>query len=405
MGECVRPETTNTTKQAPATRQNGQRTNPQRTGAPRRRRANNRLQVPQIPPAASFALVIVVAAVALLLVYARPYRQAIDVGGPGDRAATLGFFDRERSPAGATYRWTDTDSTLIFRAAGLAFPANRPVGLELDLVAGRPAGAAAPRVAVAVNGTPVGEATVTGESKSRFAVGSGPGGGVDTAATLTTADTFAPPGDRRQLGVAVLGPATLVQDPGDGIALPPVGAWWRWLATIALAWGVALALLRRHERAALVAAGVVVLLALLAALDRGHFWEYIHLPLLALVALQPVVWRRDLARWSAGILAFTGRRWGLRPPLVALAAIPCLAVAQALLSSRQQPILALIIGAIGLALALVALLGGRGGSATRPVSEATVMPIATPRGRLTSRPYESREPGTPCPAPTHHSYP
>jgi 4-amino-4-deoxy-L-arabinose transferase-like glycosyltransferase len=363
-------------------------------GAPRRRRASNALRLPPIPPAASFALVLVVATVALLLVYARPYRQIIDVGGPGDRAATRGFFDRERSPAGATYRWTDQEATLIFRAAGLAFPANQPVSLELSLVAGRPAGVAAPNVAVAVNGRPVGEATVAGEAQSRLLIDGGTSGGVDTRATLTTADTFAPPGDRRLLGVAVLSPATLVQQPRDGLALPPVGAWWRWLATVAAAWGVALALLRRHERAGVVAVGVVVLFALLAVLDRGRFWEYLHLPLLALVALQPVVWRRDLARWTAGALAFVERRWGLRPPLVALAALPCLAVAQALFSAKQQPLLALGIGAFGLVLALVGLLGGRGGSETRPRGMATGDTIAPDTGRVSDPPLPDAEPET-----------
>src|SRR5690349_1024865 len=163
-GSAVPLETTSKTKQSPATSQNGRRIAPQRPGSPRRRRANSALKFPHIPPAASFALLLAAAVFALLIVYARPYRQAIAVGGPGDRAATLGFFDRERSPAGATYRWTDDASTLIFRAAGLAFPANRPVSLELDLVAGRPAGTAAPRLAVAVNDAPVGETTVAGES-------------------------------------------------------------------------------------------------------------------------------------------------------------------------------------------------------------------------------------------------
>lgn len=330
---------------------------------------------PPLSAIASLALVIGVAALALLLVYARPYRQAIEVGGSGDRAATLGFFDRERSPAGVTYRWSDQESTLIFRAAGLAFPANRPVRLELALVASRPAGIAAPRLAVAVNGVPSGELAVTGEASGQFAVAAAIGEAVDTRVTLTTGDTFTPPGDRRKLGVSVLAPATLMQGAGGGIALPQYGAWWRWLATVAAAWGGALALLRRPERAALAAGGGVIALAILAAIDRGRFWELAHLPLLALVALQPAVWRRDIARWSSRLLALAGRRWGLRRPAIALAAIPLLAVAQALLTAKRLPFLALCLGAIGLLLALLALLG-RDDSESRAPGTGTAGEVA-----------------------------
>ncbi len=154
------------------------------------------------------------------------------------------------------------------------------------------------------------------------------------------------------------------------MAFPSFGAWWRWLATILLGWGVASALLRRPERAAVATGGLIVLLALCAVLDRGRFWEWLHLLLLVLLALQPLVWRRDLARWSASLLDHAERRWGLRPPLVALAAIPCLAIAQALLSSKQQPILALAIGGFGLLLALVALLGRPAATVEAPSAQS-----------------------------------
>ena len=134
-------------------------------------------------------------------------------------------------------------------------------------------------------------------------------------------------------------------------------------------------------------------MALFAALDRGQFWELLHLPLLASIALQPLVWRHDLARWSAQALDFAQRRWGLQPPLLALAALPCLAIAQALLSAKQYPLVALALGAVGLVLALAAILG-RGGSAPtavgsrRPSGVAIVPPSAPDAGRVGDPPLQ-----------------
>jgi 4-amino-4-deoxy-L-arabinose transferase-like glycosyltransferase len=301
-----------------------------------------------------FVLFLLLSVVALLAVYARPLTQTIVVGAPDDRAATRDFFDREHSPDGQTYRWTEAASTLIFRAAGLAFPANRPLRIDLTVAASRPAGATPPRVTVAVGGATIDTRTVPGEAQIAAAVGTSRDTAPDTLVTIGS-DTFTPPGDKRALGVALLGPARLVEGAGAGIALPPVGAWWRWLLTLGCGWGVALGFLRRPGLATAAAAGLLVVGALAAALARPHFWALIHLPLLLLLALLPLAWRDDLTRLAARTLATIERRFRIPPPVVTLIGLLPLAAAQALLSSDRWVPLALALGALGLVIVLATL--------------------------------------------------
>lgn len=298
-----------------------------------------------------FVLFLAVAALALLLIYARPLTQTIVVGAPNDRAATRDFFDRERSPDGKAYRWTEATSTLIFRAAGLAFPANRPVSVDVTVTASRPAGATPPRVTVAVGGTQIDARTVPGGAQITAATGAARGAATDTSVTIGS-DTFTPPGDRRALGVALLGSARLVEGAGGGIALPPLGAWWRWLLTLGCGWGVALGFLRQPGPATGAAGMLLVVGTLAATLARPHFWELIHPPLLLLLALLPLAWRDDLARLAVRTLAVTERRFGIPTPVVTLLGLLPLATAQALLSSDRRVPLALALGALGLVIVL-----------------------------------------------------
>ncbi|MGN6810260.1 MAG: ArnT family glycosyltransferase, partial [Thermomicrobiales bacterium] len=173
---------------------------------------------------------------------------------------------------------------------------------------------------------------------------------VDTPITIQS-DTFTPAGDKRELGVALLGPARLVQD-GGGLALPPFGAWWRWFATLLCAYGVALALLRRPDHAALATGGALVIGTVIAFVDRVRFWQYLHLVLLLLLALLPILWRRDIAAWAARWLAWAHKRLGLSTPaLVALGLLPA-TLAQILLTANRLPALALPLYALGLVLIL-----------------------------------------------------
>ena len=303
--------------------------------------------------ASYFVLTLVLASIALILIYARPLTQTIAVGSADDRAATLGFNAAERNPAGVAYRWSDDRSTLIFRAAGLSFPANRPLIFTLTMAASRPAGATAPQVALDVNGVPLDRRTISAEERPRVALGGAIDGTVDTRVTLT-GDTFTPPGDRRALGVAVLGPAQLVEENSAGIALPPLAAWWRWLLLIACGWGVALGLLRRPTRATIAGVILIAAFALAAVMDRPRFWEFNHLPLLLLVALLPVVWRDNLGRFVARLLSTADDR-GVPTPIVTLLGLLPLIAGQALLTSNQQIPLALLLGALGIIIILATL--------------------------------------------------
>jgi len=346
--------------------QQGDRLKPQARKKIRRTRVARRT-VSRSPfkTANPLVLFLFLAALALLLVYARPLTQTIVVGATNDRAATRDFFDRERSPDGQTYRWTGASSTLIFRAAGLAFPANRPVGVDVTVAASRPAGATPPRVTIAVGGTPIDARTVPGEAQITAAAGAARGTATDTLVTVGS-DTFTPPGDRRALGVALLGPARLVEGPGSGIALPPLGAWWRWLLTLGCGWGVALGFLRRPGPATLVAGVLLVVGTLAAALARPHFWELIHLPLLLLLALLALAWRDDLARLAVQILGVLERRFGVPTPVVTLLGLLPLAAAQTLLSGDRLVPLALALGALGLVIVLATL-------ATQPKAQQSVV--------------------------------
>lgn len=302
-------------------------------------------------------VLLVLAAAGLLLTYARPLTYTITVGAADDQPATVGFFDRERNPVGTPYRWTRDRSILVFHAAGLAFPVNRAVALDLPLAASRPPGVGPARVTVQLDGVSTGQQAVGGEARYRYLLERGVGAAVDTRVTLL-ADTFTPPGDQRVLGVAVLGPTRLVEEAATagGVALPPGGAWWRWLGLVLAGYGVALACSRRPLVAAGVGAVLVLALTSVAFVARVAFWQLMHLPLLTLALALPVVWRREIGAVTSGMVPAVHRRWGVRAPALALVGLLPAIVAQGLLTAGRAPLLALALYTVGVAVIAVALL-------------------------------------------------
>lgn len=355
---------------------------PRPVGHPARRPARRsppfaRAGVLSLPPLLAPLALLAFAALALVLVYARPLEYTIVVGGAGecdatadflggegDCAAAVHFHAPERNPAGVPFRWTRDRSTLVFHAAGLAFPGNRPLALELALADSRPAGVAPSRLRVQVNGVEVGQDPgSSGGNRAIFPFGGVGGGPVDARVTLL-AEPFTPPGDPRQLGVAVLGPARLVEVSGPARsplpALPPFGAWWRWLGLVLCGWGAALALSRRPWHAAAAGAVLVAGLTAVALVARVPFWEYMHLPLLLLAAALPLLWRRELARGTGGMVAAAARR-GVRPPLLVALGLLVAAAAQAILSAGLgggAPFVALVLYGVGIAVILGAVVSG-----------------------------------------------
>lgn len=252
-------------------------------------------------------LVVVCAVATLLLAYNRSFSYTVAIGVPGDRAFVEGFNARETSPSGVPFRWTTTRSTVIFRAAGLAFPANRRLAFSAPLVASRPAGVDSPAVTTTIGGVSAGEQTVAAPGEYRWELSQPLPAATNIPVTLRSA-VYAPPGDKRDLGVAMLGNATLAELPGAGIAFPPVGAWLRWLALIGLAWVVASGLSRRAWVPP--ACATVTLLGAGAVhwFFRIYFWQYLHLVLLLVGAVALAVHWRGLTVRVARMAGATSTR-------------------------------------------------------------------------------------------------
>lgn len=324
-------------------------------------------------------LVVACAVAALVVVYSQPFSYLVAIGVPGDRAFVEGFNARETSPAGIPFRWTTARSTVIFRAAGLAFPANRRLDFSAPLVASRPPGINAPAVTVTIGGASAGEETVAAPRVYRWQSSQLPHMATNIPVTLDSG-VYSPSGDKRDLGVAVLGSATLAEAPGVGIAFPPVGAWLRWLALIGLAWLVA-GVLSRHSLAPPACAIATLLVAgTVAWFYRVYFWEYMHLALLlaGVVALAGH-WRRLTVRFEQLADATATRQpWAL--PV----SVTILLGGQALLTADRAPAigaLLLFTGAItiGFVLSGARRIIGRSGPASGMEVEPTTVVLSRRR--------------------------
>ncbi len=304
-------------------------------------------------PLILFSLTLLLGIIALLFIYARPLTQTIALGEPADRAATVGFNAAERTQAGVPYRWTDDRSTLIFRGAGLAFPINRPQLLTLTLAASRPAGVAPPQVTIAATDRSIAQRTVTTEERPAIDLGVPVNQAIDSQITITSS-TFSPAGDKRVLGVAVLGAVQLGEGAGSGPAMPPLAAIGRWLLMVAGIWGVVYGFYRRPIPATALSLSILSLITITAFVARPQFWELNHLLLLLLLILVPIAWRDALNKAATQLLE-QARQWGITPAYVTLLGVLFLAIGQGLLTSNRSVPLALIVGASGLVIILATL--------------------------------------------------
>lgn len=319
--------------------------------------------VSPVPPWTELAAVIACAAAALLLTYAQPYTYSVNIGTANDRASVLAFNARETSPAGVPFRWTTAQSTVVFHAAGLAFPANRRLAFRALLVGSRPAGVAEPAVSVAVGDARAGGQQVGPAAEYRWTLPPLPSS-LTTVPVTISSDVFSPVGDRRELGVAVLGRAALVEQSGSGIALPPLGAWLGWFTLVGLAWLLARA---RFRAAGLAFAFALAFLAASTAailVARALFWEYMHLALLGAGVLVLAAHWRAVTRFACRVCGDTR----FQQPLVVASGFVLLLGGQLQLALNLAPVLGAILllaGASMLVMASSAGSVGHGGERLR----------------------------------------
>jgi hypothetical protein len=220
---------------------------------------------------------------------------SLDIGGPVDDNHTQGFYQREVTPDGATYRWSSGASSLILQGAGIA-----PFTVALQASSGREAGSPPLPITVTAQGQLLTVLTLTNDS--RLYTITVPAGGVNALSGDLVLDFRSPthlrPRDSRQLGFIVdfvrvtpVGP--VLPAPGRGIyLLLSVGllyalvrrlGWRGWVALI-VAGGLALGI-----------TGVLVAARLLVTVYSARL---LALLVLAHIMLTVVAWgTRALAHW------------------------------------------------------------------------------------------------------------
>lgn len=295
--------------------------------------------------------------------YSRPLIYTLPIGTPEDRASTVAFNAPERSAAGVPFRWTGASSTIVFHAAGLAFPANRSLVFQALLAGSRPPAEPALSVGVAIGGVPAGVQQIGSAAEYRWTARERAAAPVNVPVTITST-VFSPPGDQRELGVAVLGSATLEEAPGPGLALPPVGAWIRWFALVGLFWALARAWFRRYQWVVVSTLGALGGSTAILLLARAGFWQYMHLALfvggLLLLGARWPVWARRGERVQ--------RAARTRPTTVLAGGVTILLTGQVLLATE---LFAVIGASLLLAGALITVSGASGVFDTPKVGKAT----------------------------------
>lgn len=221
---------------------------------------------------------------------------ALDIGGPVDDNHTRGFYQREVTPDGATYRWSSGASSLVFQGAGIA-----PFTVALQASSGREAGRPPIPVTVTAQGQLLTVLTLTNDS--RLYTLTVPANAVDALSGDLVLDFRSPthlrPRDSRQLGFIV----DFVRITPGGLVWPAPGR----VLYLLIGVGLLYALVRRLGWRAWVAAGVsgVLVLGLTGGLVAARLLVTVYsarlvaLLLLAHIMLTLVDWgTRALARWA-----------------------------------------------------------------------------------------------------------
>ncbi len=274
-----------------------------------------------------FPLLLGVLSLGLVLAGAAVARPGLDLAAddPAARRVLVGFHGVERN-ASESFRWSEPRAAMFLYGFE-----GRPALVRLRLTAPRPAGTAPPRLDVRAGDTALGSFTVSGDwRRYHLLVPTRPTG--ESALHLATT-AFLPPGDPRELGVALS--AVRASTTTGGLALPPVRMSFL-LALPLLGW----LLLERLGAPAALALGTGGLLAGVAGWAAAFpsvsgYWlptlGWPWWPLLPLVLLAAWPWLRPVltdarrrigtrpaAGWAGlavALAALVGMRLGLPPAL------------------------------------------------------------------------------------------
>ncbi len=294
--------------------------------------------------------IVVLSVIGLVAAMQRSYVIAIPPASATFDHASVNWNDGERAKDGTAFRWTKDESTLNFRAARRVLPANTRLMLTMRF-SGRPPGAPVTTVTLLANGRVLDSWPSNVEHPVAVDVASLLRQHDELHLTVRVDDTYSPPRDRRDLGIALVGDAQLTSSPGTKLPAPDAVA-----SVILLVLLAALAMGRRAAyRWRLVAAGAmgcVVIFGVLMA--RVPFWR-IAMPLELLLGLFVVaLWARE---WWAALtwpLRVAQARTGADDRILVIAGAVVAVAGQAIVAQHRWTFIGTVVFVVG----LVTLLAG-----------------------------------------------
>ena len=306
-------------------------------------------------PLLSAGLILGVVLLALLgLVGAMQRAQPIALAPVGTAFdhASVGWNSGERTKESTAFRWTGAESTLTFRAARRVLPAHRRLILTMRF-SGRPPGTSVTTITLLANGVTLDTWPSNVEHPVAADITALLQRHDELFVTIRTDETYSPPRDRRELGIALVGDAQLAAWPGKAIPSPDAAV------SVALLVLLAALVVGQHAglRARLTAAGAMACVVTLGVLlARVPFWR-VAMPLeLTLAAVATVRWAPV---WWAALTAplrALRRRAGLDDRALILGGVVIALAGQVIVAQHRWT----LVGAVMLAAGLVGVVAGFG---------------------------------------------
>ncbi len=306
-------------------------------------------------PLLSAGLILGVVLLALLgLVGAMQRAQPIALAPVGTAFdhASVGWNSGERTKESTAFRWTGAESTLTFRAARRVLPAHRRLILTMRF-SGRPPGTSVTTITLLANGVTLDTWPSNVEHPVAADITALLQRHDELFVTIRTDETYSPPRDRRELGIALVGDAQLAAWPGKAIPSPDAAV------SVALLVLLAALVVGQHAglRARLTAAGAMACVVTLGVLlARVPFWR-VAMPLeLTLAAVATVRWAPV---WWAALTAplrALRRRARLDDRALILGGVVIALAGQVIVAQHRWT----LVGAVMLAAGLVGVVAGFG---------------------------------------------